>query len=280
MFQEKLVYRNENRRDEFLRAAEAISKKISTIEGVVGILATGGIARGYCDDYSDLDLIVYTNEEKVVEIGSDIAVGWLMYKDIGLDTPVESYEKALQADSPSDYWSQVMRWDRQNAILLFDAENRIRDLLSAKIVFPEWERQQLLKEYADKVEETLVQSFDMWEQRGALVNLADLLITSTKYLIQWIYARNGKFQPYLPKWLFYYLENGQVPEAEFFDVLQKSFVGPITTTEEARQIRDELLDLCGKIGLSFKFGTITEVFQHCSNNWEQASAETKRYLSW
>jgi len=280
MSQEKLVYRNDNRRDEFLQAAKAVSNKISTIEGVVGILATGGIARGYCDDYSDLDLIVYTNEEKVVEIGNYIAVGWLMHKNIGLDTPVESYEKALQADSPSDYWSQVMRWDRQNSILLFDSENRIRDLLRAKLVFPEWERQQLQKEYADKVEEYLVYSFDMWEQRGALVNLADLLITSTKYLIQWIYASNGKFQPYLPKWLFYYLENGQVPEAEFFDIIQKPFVGPITTAEEARQIRDELLDLCGKIGLRFRFGTINEVFQHCRYNWEQASARTKHYLSW
>jgi len=280
MSQEKHVYRNDNRRDEFLQAAKVVSKKISTIEGVVGILATGGIARGYCDDYSDLDLIVYANEEKVVEIGNYIAIGWLMYKNIGLDTPVESYEKALQADSPSDYWSQVMRWDRQNSILLFDSENRIRDLLRAKLVFSERERQQLQKEYADKVEEYLVHSFDMWEQRGTLVNLADLLITSTKYLIQWIYASNGKFQPYLPKWLFYYLENGQVPEAEFFDIIQKPFVGPITTAEEARQIRDELLDLCGKIGIRFRFGTINEVFQHCRYNWEQASARTKHYLSW
>jgi hypothetical protein len=46
MSQKKLAYRNDNRRDEFLQAAKAVSKKISTIEGVVGIRATGGIARG------------------------------------------------------------------------------------------------------------------------------------------------------------------------------------------------------------------------------------------
>lgn len=280
MPQEKLVYRNDNRRDEFLRAAEAVSKKIATIEGVVGILATGGIARGYCDDYSDLDLIVYAHEEKVAEISGYIAVGWLMYKNISLDTPVESYEQARRADSPSDFWSQVLRWDRQNSILLFDTENRIRDLLRAKVVFPEQERRQLQKEYAEAVEEHLVHSYDMWERRGAPVNLADLLITSTKYLIQWIYARNGKFQPYLPKWLFYYLENGQVPEAKYLDIIRKPFVGPITTAEEARRMHDELLDLCAKIGLEFRFGTIDEVFEYCRRNWEQASAKTKHYLSW
>lgn len=205
MSQAKLAYRNDNRRDEFLQAAKAVSKKISTIEGVVGILATGGIARGYCDDYADLDLVIYANEEKVVEIGNYIAVGWLMHKNIGLDTPVASYEKALRADAPSAYWSQVMRWDRQNTILLFDFENRIGDLL---------------------------------------------------------------------------LENGQVPEAEFFAIIQKPFVGSITTAAEARQIRDALLDVCGESGLRFRFGTINEVFQHCRDNWEQASTKTKYYLSW
>lgn len=53
----KVKYKGENRYNEFLSAAKIISKKISKIEGVVGILATGGIGRGYCDDYSDLDLI-------------------------------------------------------------------------------------------------------------------------------------------------------------------------------------------------------------------------------
>jgi hypothetical protein len=280
MSQEKLVYRNVNRQEEFLQAARTISQKISSIEGVVGILATGGIARGYCDDFSDLDLIVYANDDKVVEIASYIAVGWLIYKNIALDTPVESYEQALQADSPSDHWSQVMRWDRQNATLLFDSDNRVRDLLRVKLVYPEWERQQLLKECAGKVEEYLVTGFDMWEQRGSVVNLAHLLGTATEWLVRWIYAKNSKFQPYLSKWLFYYLENGQIPEAEFFDVIRKPFTGPMTTLKDARLIRDDLLDLRGKIGLGFRFKMTAEVFKQCRDNWELASDKTKSYLSW
>jgi len=55
------TYRALNRVEEFRRAAETISGKIASIEGVVGILATGGIARGYCDDLSDLDIIVFAD---------------------------------------------------------------------------------------------------------------------------------------------------------------------------------------------------------------------------
>jgi len=41
----KVKYKGKNRYNEFLSAAKIISKKTSKIEGVVGILATGGIGR-------------------------------------------------------------------------------------------------------------------------------------------------------------------------------------------------------------------------------------------
>jgi predicted GH43/DUF377 family glycosyl hydrolase len=71
----KVKYKGKNRYKEFLAAAKIISKKTSKIEGVVGILATGGIGRVYCDDYSDLDLIVYVDDKKVKEIEKYILVG-------------------------------------------------------------------------------------------------------------------------------------------------------------------------------------------------------------
>jgi len=92
----KVKYKGKNRYNEFLAAAKIISKKISKIEGVVGILATGGMGRGYCDDYSDLDLIVYVDDKKDKEIKKYIAVGSLIYKNIALDTPIESYQRALK----------------------------------------------------------------------------------------------------------------------------------------------------------------------------------------
>ena len=102
----KVKYKGKNRYKEFLSAAKIISKKIYKIEGVVGILATGGIGRGYCDEYSDLDLIVYVDDKIVKEIEKYIVVG-LRYKDIELDKPVESYQRALKHKSPSPYWLKL-----------------------------------------------------------------------------------------------------------------------------------------------------------------------------
>ena len=274
------TYRALNRVDEFRRAAETISGKIASIEGVVGILATGGIARGYCDDLSDLDLIVFAEHERTDEIASCIAIGFLMHKEIGLDTPVESYQKALEADVPSDYWSQVVRWDREQALILADSEGKLAELLANKIVFPEPERKELLELYRGLVEEYLLHNAVLWSKRGHLVNVMDTIITGAKHLICWLYAKNNKFQPYLPKWLFYYLENNLIPESKYFNILKRPYLESISTHDKAMEIREALLKVCRDCGMEFRFGSIDEIFAYCRRNWDDLPERSKKYLSW
>ncbi|MFB0510177.1 MAG: hypothetical protein ACETVX_06740 [bacterium] len=277
----RVNYRSKNRYNEFLSAAKTIAKKIAKIDGVIGILAIGGIGRGHCDDYSDLDLIIYADDTKVKELRKYIAKGGLRYKEIDLDTPVESYQKALNHKSPSRYWSQIMRWDRENSQILFDANNKIKNLLKAKLVFPDWEQQRLLRRCRHEVENSLKWNFELWQKRGDLINLADSLIRATEYIIRWIYAKNKKFKPYIPKWLFYYLENNLVPESKYFKIIKKPYLEPIKTIEQAIKIRNALLKLCEKIGIELRTGNIEAVFfaRH-KNNWHKASEKTKYYLSW
>lgn len=276
----RVYYRSKNRYQEFLRAAKIIAKKISKIKGVIGILATGGIGRGHCDVYSDLDLIIYADEKKVKDLSKYIAVGHLNYKGIEFDTPVESYQKALKNESPSRYWSQVKRWDRQNSIILFDTRNRIKNLLKAKLVFPDWEQKKLLSTYRNKIEESLKWNFELWEKRGQLINLADSLIRATENIIRWIYAKNKKFQPYHPKWLFYYLENNLVPESKYLNIIKRPYLESIKTIKQAKRIRNELLKLCGRLKIELEDQDIEKIFEVHKRNWQKASGKTKYYLSW
>ncbi len=276
----KVKYKGKNRYKEFLSAAKIISKKIYKIEGVVGILATGGIGRGYCDEYSDLDLIVYVDDKIVRDIEKYIAIGSLRYKDIELDTPVESYRRALKHKSPSEYWSQVMRWDRENSQIIFDTEHKIENLLKEKLVFPDWEQKKLLKKYNEGVEDHLKYNFEMWEKRGSLINLADSLIKAIEYIILWIYAKNKKFRPYLPKWLFYHLENNFVPETKYLGIIKKVYLNPIKTVVQAKRIRIELIELSKNIGIKFDYQNLEDIFKQSRNNWKKASEKTKHYLSW
>lgn len=276
----RVHYKSKNRYQEFLGAAKIIARKIAKIEGVVGILATGGIGRRYCDIYSDLDLIVYVDEKKFKELNKYIAVGYLNYQGIEFDTPVESFQKALRNKSPSRYWSQVMRWDRQNSIILYDTNNRVKNMLKVKLVFPEWEQKKLLKRYRNRIEESLKWNFELWEKRGNLINLAESLIRATENIILWIYAKNKMFQPYIPKWLFYYLENNQVTGSKYFNIIKRPYLESIKTIKQARRIRNELLKLCQRLGIELENRDINEIFKEHKRNWQKASEKTKYYLSW
>lgn len=117
-------------------------------------------------------------------------------------------------------------------------------------------------------------------KRGDLLNLADLLKRITEQIILWIYAKNKKFQPYTSKWLFYHLENRLVPESKYIYIIKKPYIEPIKTLKQAHSIKDELIVLCKKIGIKFKYKDINDVFQHHSINWKNASKTTKYYLSW
>jgi hypothetical protein len=257
-----------------------IAGKVSRVDGVVGILATGGLGRGYCDDFSDLDLVVYADAASYRSISEYIGVGFLRYKDIDLDTPVESYERAWAQKSPSRYWSQVMRWDRENSMTLYDSKYRVKSLLEAKLVFPDDEQKRLLRKYCKGADFQLRYNFDTWAKRGGCLNLADCLIKGAEQMVLWIYAKNKKFQPYMEKWPFYHLEVGAVPESKYLRTIARPYSESIRTLAQARDIRDALLDLGIKIGMSFEYERFEEIFQKEEANWQRASAKTKQYLSW
>ena len=276
----KVKYKSKNRYKEFLNAAKIIAKKISKIDGVVGILATGGLGRGHCDDFSDLDLIVYADEKKAKEIEKYIAVGFLRYKEIDFDTPVVSYQKALNEKSPSRLWSQVLRWDRENSQILFDRDGKIAKLLKEKLVFPDSEQKRILAYHGQLVDDLLNYDFRLWAKRGEVINMAHCLVQAAEHMILWIYAKNKKFRPYTTKWLFYHLENNSVPEAKYFPVIKKAYLSPIKTVKQAKSIRESLFKLSKKIGIKFYFEDLEALHKKSRENWKKTKDKTKYYLSW
>ncbi len=276
----RIPCRGRNRYREFLAAARTIAAKVSRIDGVIGILAVGGIGRGYCDDFSDLDLTIYVDDAKVREISKYIAVGYLRYKNIELDTPAVSYQKAAAHKSPSRYWSQPARWDHQFSRLLYDTDDRVAHLLKEKLVFPDREQKRLLVRHRGLVDEYLNYLFRLWDLRGDPFHLAHCLVRAAEHIILWIYARHKQFQPYIAKWLFFHLDRAAVPESKYLGVLKKAYVSSLTSRAQARLIRDELTALCHTIGLLLKYENIDLQCARHERNWRRASDKTRHFLSW
>nr|MBN2278732.1 nucleotidyltransferase domain-containing protein [candidate division Zixibacteria bacterium] len=275
-----MPYKGTNRYQTFLKAGRTITDKISRLNGVVGILGTGSIGRRFGDRHSDLDLIVYANREHVKNIDRLVSIGWIEYKGISYDIVVRTYEKALKAKSPSAYWTQVMRWDRQNSQILYDSDNRIRDLLKSKLVYPDREQKKLMARYHREIHEYLVFFPDMWATRGSLYNVVDALGRAVQSIILWIYAKNKVFEPFISKWLFYHLEEKTIPEHIYLKTLTRVFSGRVRNLEDALRCRDELLNLCNRIGLNWEVYNLNEVSERCQKNWVKISPESHRLLTW
>ncbi len=264
----------------FLKAGTIISKKIAELDGVVGILGTGSIGRKFGDKYSDLDLYVYAHGEAVRHLDKLVSIGWISFKGMEYDILVDSYEKVHKAKSPSGYWSQLRRWDLQNSQILYDSDNRIKNLLSEKLIYPDWEQKKLLKKYQMDVQEQLVFFPEMWAGRGKLYNVIDALTRAVHSIVLWIYAKNKAFEPYIPKWLFFHLENRNVPEAKYLETLVKIYTTPIKSNSSAMRIRKHLLKVCDQIGLKFEMYSFAEAHQRTNGNWTKVPEESKEILKW
>lgn len=276
----EIVYKSPNQNRKFIRAATIIADKIAHIDGVIGVVACGGIGRGHSDRFSDLDLLIYADESKAREIGKYIAVGYLYYRGIHYDTPVVSYQRALNRPVPSAFWSQVARWTLENSRIMHDKDGRIAALLSKKLVFPESERRKLMKHHRAEALEILNYIVPLWEGRGQAYHLASILRRATEHIILWIYAKNRKFQPDLTKWLFYHLENNLVPEARYFHIIRDIAVRRIGDRRQAQRTQAELFDLANAIGMAMERVSWEEMTRQQRANWENASEKTRYYLSW
>lgn len=276
----RISYDGTNVNRMFRKAARVISGKIATIEGVIGIVAVGGVARGYSDEYSDLDLIVYADRTAVRSIATYIAVGFLAHKGVSFDTPVESYQAVRRRRVPSDYWCQELRWTLAEGDIMYDTGGRIAELIAEKVVFPEYERKRLMDEHFHEVDEILNYLYPTWQLRGDVHHLGYLMRLATEHIIRWCYARNQCFRPYMTKWPFYYLENGLIPEAKHMKMFTKAFTAGITTNRQADRMRGDLFRLCRLIEMDIEPVDIHQVMARMPDNWAMASEKTRYYLSW
>lgn len=273
------VYRTKNQNNLFRRVGKKVAKKIASIDGVIGIIACGGIGRGFSDFHSDLDFFVYADDTKAKEIASYIAVGQLCYKNIHFDIPVHSIEKAERSRVPSKYWCQEMRWTLEYSEIWHDTGGRIERLLQDKVILPEEELKRLLKHHRHHANEILNYIYHSWLDRGWPYNLAHLIRLATGHIILWIYLKNGLFLPYKDKWLFYYFERSLIPEVKYFLILKKAMSAPITTFKEADVQRMALLKVASQIGMDMEPVTLAETFEKNRRNWHNASEKTRKYLS-
>jgi predicted nucleotidyltransferase len=214
--------KTKNLAEELLSASQQYIDELSNYSEVVGIIITGGLARGFVDRFSDIDIEVFL-------YGTDFEI-WERESPIELNRRVGDHEVEIEffnyeefSDSSYDYilWTMENRWDKSHSKIVYDPYKKIVNLINSKVVFRKGELKDSLTrthKYAYWFGNIVAES---WLQRGDVVSAAGSINNALENLVDFLFLLNSEFIPH-KKWKYFYVkELNRLPRdfAERFDAI-------------------------------------------------------------
>ena len=185
---------------------------------VVGILLSGGLSRGFADEFSDVDFEVFFHRKQ--------KKGWM-------DNPCTPQGNIVEFDTrcfedwndprkDESIWTMANRWDKSHAKVLYDPAGKLKALLKRKLVFRPGELRWLKREKYDAwwlIDEVA----PSWIQRGDLVAAHHSMNGGIDLLLDYLYLKNRAFIPH-SKWKFFYAKQLKVLPADFVKRMGEALV--------------------------------------------------------
>jgi hypothetical protein len=188
-----------NQHAAYLHQAREFATRFATLEGVVGVLLTGGVARGYADHFSELDLAVYLARPHFAD-WTQRAMAPFPEGDSCLDGWHVDFDYYCYEDESAAEWEHVKRWDRSYAVVLYDPHGLMREMLDRQAVLPEEEKQRLTSQhlihYGDYLCHLVAPS---WVHRGDLPAAHHCLNLALDSLVKTVFLANDELIPF-DKW--------------------------------------------------------------------------------
>ena len=189
------MFRNSNKA--MLRKARKIAETLAGkyIErGALGVVFLGALARGYFDEYADIDVIIIKSKKsKIPSEQKD----YFNKKGFELDYCVVNYEDLLR-----EKWSMEARWAYSQSIIYHDAKGVIKKLLKQKVPLKKSERKQLLIEGCAQSEWYVNELTKSWTLRGDTMSAHSMIHYGTEHFLNALFVLNGQLIP-AGKWKFY-----------------------------------------------------------------------------
>jgi predicted nucleotidyltransferase len=194
----------------FWQAAERLVSKITASKTVAGVIFLGGLARGFADKYSDVDIVVLIDKEdrllrrKIHTLGSEER------QRSGLDIDLEIHHLgAFQRWK----WDETDRWDFSHAEIVYDPRGQIRKLFDVRLKVSErfWVKRivicvEYMKWYCCPPTKRSCTIAETWIDRGNLLSAHYCLNYAIDVLLKTAFALNKEFFP-PPKWRVFYFQN-------------------------------------------------------------------------
>ena len=201
----KLKGKNQVRR--FRRVAEGLVSKISSFEGVAGIVFIGGLVRGFADRFSDVDIIVFLSrrderlKRRIRGLGVDVQ------RRLGIDVDLEVH---FLGDFRRWKWDEVDKSEFSRAEIVFDPKGEVKKIFKEKLRVRKgfWVRRivvcgEYLKWYCCPPKKDVGTVAESWIERGDFVSAHYCLTYAADLLVRIVFVLNREFLP-APKWRIFY----------------------------------------------------------------------------
>jgi len=187
--------------------AEALIDVIKNLQGVEVILGLGSLARGFGDQWSDLDLAVFGRGPDLYFLGR----GEFNLSSVFLDLFVIN----LDASSLSD-WGDSAKQAYEESVILFAKDTTIIDFFQQAFAFRKGEQVQKIQEIllklgwigfqprqwydTDKYGYFWTVPYDLWIRRGSITSAHTTIDLALEYTLHLLFLANGRRAPDI-KWL-------------------------------------------------------------------------------
>lgn len=212
LFKESIGIRNRKERpygeisskgkyEEMLEESKKIVNELTNEKGVIGITLCGGLSRGYADELSEIDLIVYLEDDVYNEwiIGmSPIPHSDALWKGNYVDIEFFSFQQEVK-----ESWDLIKKWDASYNVILFDPEKKIEALFKEKDIFTSEEKYRCISICFEKcmyIGDLVIQQ---WIKRGDPLAANQLINNAISGLIGLVFLANDEYPPY-EKWALNY----------------------------------------------------------------------------
>ncbi|MDP4145509.1 MAG: DUF4037 domain-containing protein [Bacillota bacterium] len=191
--------KSENKINDFMLVLQNNIRKFEALEGVIGITLNGGMSRGYADHLSEIDIVIYLDEQnyKLWQNGeSPIPIGITMIEKYLYDIKILNLEEEKQQS-----WDSVALWDLSYAKVLYDPDGEIKKLIDDKlmnkpeplqaggVLFSCWWYFRL--------------AGDIWIHRGDALQGHYMLNGAVTKLVEALFIANGEYIPH-EKWIIHF----------------------------------------------------------------------------
>ncbi|MEM3458986.1 MAG: DUF4037 domain-containing protein [Candidatus Bathyarchaeia archaeon] len=199
--------KGENRIEVFRKAAEQLVSRISSFDGVVGIVFLGGLVRGFADRFSDLDVTVFLGDADEGLVRRVRGVVSEVEKRFGVETDVMVH---VLSEFRRWRWDEADRWELSRAEIVYDPKGEVKRIFEDKLRLPKdlWTKRiavcaEYLRWCACPPREGVGTVAESWIERGDLASAHYCLDYALELLIRLVYALNKEFLA-PPKWRIHY----------------------------------------------------------------------------